>query len=73
MVRLSTPNGKRLGVATTWLERLCAPMLADPGAVPAPPVRVPVFLRSGGDFHPPADPATPTVMIGPGTGVAPFR
>ncbi|MFJ2652050.1 molybdopterin-dependent oxidoreductase [Streptomyces sp. NPDC087420] len=33
---------------------------------------VPVFVRRSPHFRPPADPRAPMVMIGPGTGVAPF-
>ena len=35
--------------------------------------RVPVFVVSNPNFRLPADPATPVIMIGPGTGIAPFR
>ena len=35
--------------------------------------RLGVFLRPNPRFRLPADPARPVVMIGPGTGVAPFR
>lgn len=32
-----------------------------------------VFLRPNAHFRLPSDPARPTIMVGPGTGVAPFR
>ncbi|MFF3614979.1 molybdopterin-dependent oxidoreductase [Streptomyces sp. NPDC002580] len=61
VVRYENPAGRpRQGV--------CSPFLAD--AAPGTPV--PVFVRSAPRFRPPADPATPMVMVGPGTGIAPF-
>jgi sulfite reductase (NADPH) flavoprotein alpha-component len=52
----------RLGVASTYLaDRLAA------GA------KVKVYVQKAHDFGLPADPSTPIVMVGPGTGVAPFR
>ncbi|MDT8450242.1 MAG: assimilatory sulfite reductase (NADPH) flavoprotein subunit [Wenzhouxiangellaceae bacterium] len=39
----------------------------------APGDRVPVYLEANPRFRLPEDPATPMIMIGPGTGVAPFR
>lgn len=84
--------GKREGVATSWLNALCAPLTSSHGAAngaaaadgdatangsaasaAAAPIRLPVFLRRGGTFGPPDSLATPLLMIGPGTGVAPFR
>jgi sulfite reductase (NADPH) flavoprotein alpha-component len=35
--------------------------------------RVPVFVVPNPNFRLPADPTTPLIMIGPGTGIAPFR
>ncbi|MFB7506964.1 molybdopterin dinucleotide binding domain-containing protein, partial [Streptomyces broussonetiae] len=49
-------------------QGVCSPSLAD--AEPGTPV--PVRVRRAPHFRPPADPATAAVMVGPGTGVAPF-
>ncbi|WP_441251527.1 molybdopterin-dependent oxidoreductase [Kitasatospora sp. McL0602] len=51
---------RRKGVASTFLAD------AELGT------EVPLFVQRAAYFRPPADPATPAVMVGPGTGVAPF-
>ncbi|MEU4080616.1 reductase [Streptomyces venezuelae] len=73
---LTEPHQVSLTVSVVRYENLrgrprkgvCSPFLAD--AEPGAPV--PVFVRSAPHFRPPADPTTPMVMVGPGTGVAPF-
>ncbi|XP_076454641.1 NADPH-dependent diflavin oxidoreductase 1-like [Babylonia areolata] len=52
----------RQGVCSTWL----ASLTPDLG------IRIPVWVKAGTIAFP-QDPATPVVMVGPGTGVAPFR
>jgi sulfite reductase (NADPH) flavoprotein alpha-component len=47
---------------------VCSTHLADAG----PDTEIPVFVQRAPHFRPPADPHTPMIMIGPGTGVAPF-
>jgi sulfite reductase (NADPH) flavoprotein alpha-component len=52
----------RHGVASTFLSRSLAP---------GTPLKV--YVQRAHNFALPADPATPIIMVGPGTGVAPFR
>ncbi|WUS42018.1 bifunctional nitrate reductase/sulfite reductase flavoprotein subunit alpha [Kitasatospora sp. NBC_01250] len=61
VVRYEGPGGRqRKGVASTFL--------AD-GELGSP---VPLFVQHSPNFRPPEDSRTPAVMVGPGTGVAPF-
>lgn len=48
---------------------VCSTYLADR----APGDRVAVYLQPSSNFRPPSDPDTPMIMVGPGTGIAPFR
>jgi sulfite reductase (NADPH) flavoprotein alpha-component len=61
-VRYAVNGRARLGVASTFLgERL---RTGDP---------VNVYVQKAQHFGLPADPSVPIIMIGPGTGIAPFR
>jgi NADPH-dependent sulfite reductase flavoprotein alpha-component len=77
---LAAPGEIQLTVATVRYEHqgrarhgVCSAYLADHPTNPDAKGEVPVFVRSGGHFRLPDDPTTPMIMIGPGTGVAPFR
>ncbi|MES2997049.1 MAG: assimilatory sulfite reductase (NADPH) flavoprotein subunit [Verrucomicrobiota bacterium] len=61
-VRYDAHGRKRKGVCSTYL--------AD--AVKKGET-VPVFIQPNKNFRLPADPGTPIIMVGPGTGIAPFR
>jgi sulfite reductase (NADPH) flavoprotein alpha-component len=61
-VRYQIAKRQRLGVASTFLaERV------KPGDT------VKVYVQKAHNFGLPADPTVPIIMIGPGTGIAPFR
>ncbi len=61
-VRFRKRRRNRRGIASTFLAER-----ADPGS------RIPVFIQQSRDFRLPADDDAPMIMIGPGTGIAPFR
>lgn len=61
-VRYRIGTRPRWGVASTYLAARVAP--GD---------EVPVYVQRAHGFGLPADPATPIIMCGPGTGIAPFR
>jgi len=61
-VRYESHGRDRKGVASTFL----------PDRV-GPDATVGVFVQASHGFKLPADPNTPVIMVGPGTGIAPFR
>ena len=48
---------------------VCSTFLADR----AEAGEVPIFVQASAHFRPPADDHAPMIMVGPGTGIAPFR
>ncbi len=50
---------------------VCSTYLAD--RVDGVRAEVPIFLQRAPHFRPPLDPNAPMIMVGPGTGIAPFR
>jgi sulfite reductase (NADPH) flavoprotein alpha-component len=62
VVRYESFDRARKGVASTFL--------ADRAGAETP---VPVFIQAAHGFRLPADGSIPIIMVGPGTGVAPFR
>ena len=62
---------KREGVCTSWLESSCSSLLKSTEKTESPRIRMIRRLQSN-NFRPPADTTKPLILIGPGTGVAPF-
>jgi sulfite reductase (NADPH) flavoprotein alpha-component len=61
-VRYTLGERRRLGVASTFLaERI------------VPGTKVKAYIQKAQGFGLPSDPSAPIIMIGPGTGIAPFR
>lgn len=52
----------RIGVCSTYLDQRVSTG-----------TKIPVYIYENPDFRLPEDDATPIIMVGPGTGVAPFR
>ncbi len=61
-VRYQSHGRARKGVCSTYLADLVKP--GD---------KVPLFVQPNKNFRLPADGSAPVIMIGPGTGIAPFR
>lgn len=62
VVRYHSHNRDRGGV--------CSTLFADRASVSD---RLPIYIHPNKKFRLPKDPAAPVIMIGPGTGIAPFR
>lgn len=60
-VQYQSHGRQRAGVCSDFLAR----------SIPGQEARV--FVQPNKHFRPPHDPSTPLIMVGPGTGIAPFR
>jgi sulfite reductase (NADPH) flavoprotein alpha-component len=60
IVRYESLARRRKGVCSTFLAERAAET-------------VPVFVHANKNFRPPSDGEAPMIMVGPGTGIAPFR
>jgi sulfite reductase (NADPH) flavoprotein alpha-component len=62
VLRYQSRGRQRQGVASSWIADI-----VEEGD------QLPVFVQPNPNFRLPDDPGAPVIMIGPGTGVAPFR
>jgi sulfite reductase (NADPH) flavoprotein alpha-component len=62
VVRFESLTRRRKGVCSTFLADRIEPV--------AP---LPIFIHKNKNFRPPANSEAPMIMVGPGTGIAPFR
>ncbi|OMC29302.1 molybdopterin oxidoreductase [Mycobacterium sp. GA-1841] len=66
-IQLTVSVVRYRGAAGISRSGVCSTFMADRAAA------APVFLQRSPHFRPPEDAGTPMIMVGPGTGVAPFR
>ncbi|WP_438492170.1 sulfite reductase subunit alpha [Paenibacillus sp. IHBB 3054] len=71
------PNEVHITVSTVRYENngsarkgVCSTFLAD---LATEDTDIPIFIQKNAHFRPPANPDAPMIMVGPGTGIAPFR
>jgi len=60
------------GVCTSWLEGLCLDFDQKQASGQTPDIQIPIFLKPTHTFTLPTNPRAPIIMIGAGSGVAPF-
>lgn len=65
-----TVGAVRFEVGGRMRKGVCSTFLAERGLTAG---TAGVFVHANKAFRPPADPSLPMIMVGPGTGIAPFR
>mmetsp|Transcript_23806 Transcript_23806/g.31125 ORF Transcript_23806/g.31125 Transcript_23806/m.31125 type:complete len:961 (-) Transcript_23806:204-3086(-) len=62
----------RRGLCTNWLESILQPHLENKTNAQVPEISIPIFVRPTKEFFLPGSTKWPIILVGPGTGVAPF-
>jgi sulfite reductase (NADPH) flavoprotein alpha-component len=73
IVRYESCGRPRKGVCSTFLADGACESTACGSAGTPRPTSVPIFVHSNKNFRLPQESSRPLVMVGPGTGIAPFR